>query len=210
VDRAQRGQELVPDAVAGEGVRGVGGVLAPGQAALAAVGGGLVPGHAQQRPHEAPVAGGHAQQRSPPRRRGQAVEHGLGLVGGRVPGRHRDPPPRRGRVADVAGPSLQVAGVVGPARAADRQRDVELRAQRAAVRLVGVAVGAQPVVDVQGGGAAGQPHGEVDQAGRVAPAGEQHQHGRVGSEQPGRPHRREHLVSGPHSSAAWARNSSVT
>ena len=52
----------------------------------AAVGGGLRARDAEQRPHEPPVARAHAEQRAPTGRGGEPVEHGLDLVGRRVPG----------------------------------------------------------------------------------------------------------------------------
>ena len=60
----------------------------------------------------------------------------------------------------------------------DGERHAEPLAQLAAEALVAVGVVAQPVVDVQGAHRVGpgDPHGEVEQADGVAPAGEQHHH----------------------------------
>ena len=53
------------------------------------------------------------------------------------------------------------------------------------MRLVGVGLGAQPVVDVQGGdpAGAGDADGEVEQAAGVAAPGEHHDDGTLGAEQ---------------------------
>ena len=106
----------------------------------------------EQRADEVARARLHPEQRAAPGRRGQPVEHGLGLVGGGVADRHEPAAGLGGRrrVAHVAGPRLQVArGVLGPRRAVHRERDPEALAQRAAVRLVVVGLRAQAVVDVQ-------------------------------------------------------------
>ena len=89
---------------------------------------------------------------------------------------------RRG-VAGVARPGLQVAGAaLGPA---DVQPDAEPLAQRGAERRVGVRRRAQAVVAVERADLrdAGDPHREVEQADRVAPAGEQDEHRAARGEQ---------------------------
>ena len=88
VDRLQRGQQAVAHAPAREVLGGVGGVVAPGQAARATPGAGLLARDRQQRAHEVARARPHAEQRAAPGRGGQPVEHGLGLVGGGVADRH--------------------------------------------------------------------------------------------------------------------------
>ena len=64
------------------------------------------------------------------------------------------------------------------------------------MRLVRAGVVAQPVVDVQraDGRGAGERDGAVEQADRVAPAGEQHDDRPPVGEQPGRPDALEHVV----------------
>ena len=67
------------------------------------------------------------------------------------------------------------------------QRDAEPLAQRGAVRLVGAGRRAQPVVAVQRlDGRRREPHGDVEQADGVAPAGEQHEHRPPGAQQAAR------------------------
>ena len=113
---------------------------------------GLRARHAQQRPDDPARALGHPEQRPPAGRAQQPVEDGLGLVGGgvadgdqRVALRRE---PLRLRVAHRARPGLDVAS--GAPGAVHEQLDAERRAERAAVRLVGVGLrAAQAVVDVQ-------------------------------------------------------------
>ena len=155
---------------------------------------------AEQRAHEQPVARGHAEQRAAAGRGGEPVEDGLGLVGrgvaGRKPRAARGGEARAGAEAHVARPGLQVAGVLGPARGEDLERDAELRAQRAAERLVAAGLGAQAVVDVQRAHGAGarEPHRDVEQADRVAPARQQDDDGPAGRQQAGRPDALEQVV----------------
>ena len=152
-------------------------VLAPREAARRAPRRGLRAPGAEQRAHEPALARAHAEQRAPARRGGEPVEHRLDLVGRGVAGGHVGvaPPgePRRLGVADVARPGLEVA--LGPARhgrpRAGRRAARTARAQWLGVGRRGVA---QAVVDVQRAHVAGDPHREVEQADRVAPAGEQH------------------------------------
>ena len=134
-----------------------------------------------------------------PGRGRQPVEHRLDLVGGRVAGgRHaaaaRDE--RRGLgVARVARPGLQVVRAGRPARAVDVQLDAERVAQRGAVRLVAGRAVAQPVVAVQRGDVPGpgEADGDVEQAHRVPPAREQHEHRLPGRQQPAGPDAREQV-----------------
>ena len=143
-----------------------------------AVGGGLLARDARGAGGRAALARGHAEEGAAAGRRGEPVEHGLDLVGRRVAGGDvaAAGEPRRGGVARVARPRLQVAGALGPARALHVKRDAEPLAQRGAVRLVAGRLRAQPVVAVQRLDVprAGDPHRDVEQADRVAPAGEQH------------------------------------
>ena len=127
-------------------------VLPPRQAVRTAIRRGLRARHPQQRPDDPPRALGHAEQGAPARRGQQPVEDGLGLVGGGVAdGDQRVPLPRhplRLRVAHRPRPRLHVS--FGRAGAVHEQLDPERRAERAAVRLVGVGLRpAQAVVDVQ-------------------------------------------------------------
>ena len=66
--------------------------------------------------------------------------------------------------------------------------DAEPGAERAAVLLVAGRAVAQPVVDVQRADRLGarEPDGDVEQADRVAPAGQQHDDRRAGGQQAGR------------------------
>ena len=151
-------------------------VLAPRQAARLAVRRGLRARHAQQRADDPARALGHAQQRATARRGHQPVEDGLGLVGRGVTDRDQrvalGGEPFGLGVAHLARPRLDVA--VRRARAVHEQLDAEALADRAAVRLVGVGLGAaQPVVDVQRADDVGHVH--VEQAGRVAAAREEHE-----------------------------------
>ena len=91
-------------------------------------------------------------------------------------------------VALVARPGLQVAALRRRRRALDGQLDPHARAQVRAEPRVVVALGPQPVVEVQRayGVRAGDPHRQVEQADRVLAAGEQHDDRRAGDEQPAR------------------------
>ena len=175
-------------AVARERVGPVALVLAPGQPAGAAVRGRLLARDPEQRAHEPPRARRHAEQRPAAGRGGEPVQHGLDLVGRRVAG-GRDAAAAQhdlggGRVALVARPGLEVAGV-GRLRMADLERDLQARAQLGAVGLVRRRRVAQPVVDVQrrDGVAPSQAQREVEQAHGVAPARQQDGHGRARREQ---------------------------
>ena len=115
----------------------------------------------------------------------------------------REPP--RGAVALFARPRLDVAD--GIARALDVERHAELLAQRCAMGLVAVGLRAQPVVAVQRADVLGSrdPHGDVEQADRVAAAGEQDQHRPARLEQPAGADAREEIAHSP----SPATNSSV-
>src|SRR4029079_10570767 len=82
--------------------------------------------------------------------------------------------PGGGGVAGVARPGLEVPGALGAPRALDLEPDLERLAERDAVALVLVGVVAQSVVDMEGGDRPGpkQTNRDVEQADRVAPAGE--------------------------------------
>ena len=148
VQPAQRGYEVRASAVAGVGGIAFGGVLAPGQAARRAVRRGLLAGDTQQRAHQQAVALGHPEQRATPGRGGQAVQHGLGLIGRRVARGHlRAARERRARAraeAHVARPGLQVAGVRRPLRRLELELDAEARAERAAELLVAARASRSP------------------------------------------------------------------
>ena len=122
--RRERGQHLVADAPAREAAALVGAVLAPRQAPRDAVRGGLLARHSQQRAHEPPLARRDPAQRAPPGRGGEAVEHRLDLVRGRVAGRDQRAAGERGRarVAQVASPGLEVSAVRRRRRTLDRAR----------------------------------------------------------------------------------------
>ena len=92
--------------------------------------------------------------------------------------RQRAPTQPRGTccVADVTGPRLEVAGLLGRVSTLDHDRDIEPPREGLAVRSVGArVVAAKPVVDVQSCHDPGprEHHREVEQADRVAPAGQQ-------------------------------------
>ncbi len=72
----------------------------------------------------------------------------------------------------------------------DVQGHAEPLAQRGAVFGVARRGLAQPVVDVQRRHLPAQPDGEVEQADRVAAAGQQHEYGSAGGEQPALTHAR--------------------
>ena len=178
----QRGDETVANAPAREAAALVALVIVVGEPAGAAVVAGLLAADGQQRAAQQAVARGHAEQGPPSRRGGEAVEHGLDLVGGRVPGRDHaaalEREPGGDAVARVARPRLQVAGPLGPRDAIDPQRNAEPLAQGGDERLGPIRPRAQAVVDVQrthAGGSA-QRHGDVEQADRVAPAGDHRHH----------------------------------
>ena len=172
-------------AVAGEGRRGVAGVLAPRQPVLGAPRLGVGAPHPEQRPDQPAVARAHAEQRAAAGRGGEPVEHRLDLVGGGVAGGDVGAAlrgePRRLGVAGVARPRLQVA--LRPTRAVDGQRHAEALAQRGAVGGVLGRRFAQAVVDVQRGRRPGDPRGEVEQADGVGAAREQHHDGRARPQQ---------------------------
>ena len=146
-----------------------------------AVLGGLLARERQQWPHEDSVPRLHAQQGAAARRRRQPVEDRLDLVGRGVAGRDvaaaRERQLGGGAVALVARPRLQIADLRSP-RAPDLEPHPEPFAQLAAVQLVRVGAVAQAVVHVQRVDPLGarDPHGEIEQAGRVAPSGEQNDH----------------------------------
>ena len=134
VHARELGQHAVADPPAREALAGVRAVLAPAQAALAAVGGGLLAREREQRPHQPAVARRDPEQRAAAGRGGEAVEHGLGLVGRRVAGRDQRTAGEleRARVAHVARPRLQVAAAGRrAARAITVQRTPSARAQLA-------------------------------------------------------------------------------
>ena len=101
----------------------------------------------------------------------------------------------------------------GPPRALDDERHLQARAQRAAGGLVALGLGPQPVVDVERAHdpAPGHLDGHVEQADRVAAAGEQDDDGDADGQQAARAHPREEVLRRhpPSSSAARATKSSV-
>ena len=117
----------------------------------------------------------HPEQRAPARRGGEPVEDGLDLVGRGVAGgdqraaRLREP--LRLGVAHLARPGLHVARAARPARCTSAARRAARTARRSTPRRRRPRP-AQPVVDVQRRHRPGATHREVEQAGRVAPAGE--------------------------------------
>jgi hypothetical protein len=140
---------------------------------------GLLAGDAEQRADDDPVARRHPEQRPAPGRGREPVEDRLGLIALRVPGRHpraaRGRERRRGGVAGVARPGLEVAAGRRRGCALDLDPDPEPRRERPAVRLVALGLLApQPVVDVQRGHRLdpGDPDRDVEQAHGVAPAGD--------------------------------------
>ena len=200
VDLRQLRQQAVADPVARVGRLGVGRVVAPGETPLLAVGGRLGASEGEQRPRQPPVAGPHAQQRAAARRGGEPVENRLDLIVGGVAGHDRRLVRQRqsgGRgVAGVARPRLQVAGALRAPRALDLELHPQLLAELGAVALVLAGVVAQAVVDVERGDLVGaeRPHRQVEQADRVAPAGEQRDDRRPRRQQPPIPHLLEHEV----------------
>src|SRR5205085_10452264 len=112
-------------------------------------------------------------------------------------------------VALLARPCLEVPGPAGPDGSADLERHAKALAQLGAVALVRVSAGAQPVVDVQRADpvGAGNPDGEVEQAWRVPPSGQHHQHRAALAQQTLRQHPLEKLLA--HSSACLAMKISV-
>jgi len=114
---------------------------------------------------------------------------------------------RRGAVALVSSPCLEVPGP-RPLRPADLERDAEPLAELGAVALVGTRRVAQTVVHVQRADmlVPGDPHRQVEQAGRVSATREQHHHGTSRRQQPARAH----ALQQAHRSARWrAMNTSV-
>ena len=140
-----------------------------GQPALGAVRRRLRAREPEQRADHAARARGHAEQRPPPGR-GERAGRGRSRPGRWPCGRRRSRPRAcsRLRVADLPRPRLDVAA--RRARAMHAQRHAEPLAHGRAVRLVGVRLRPQPVVDVQRRHRPGAPHREVEQARRVAPA----------------------------------------
>ena len=138
----------------------------------------------------APSRARHPEERAAAGRGGEPVEHGLDLVGRGVAGGDvaAGRELRRGGVAGVARPRLEVPRARGPARAAQLERHAEPLAQRRAVRGVVGRLRPQPVVAVQRGHRlrARDPHREVEQADAVAPAREEHHDRAAGREQAAR------------------------
>jgi hypothetical protein len=170
----ERREHLVPHACPRESGVGVRRVLAPVQGAGAQVLAHLLARHLEQRPHEPPAPGLHPQQRAASGRDREPVEHRLGLVARGVGGCEVPGGGGRGeRVARIPRLCLEVAGP-RQLHALDRERDAEPVAQAPAQLLVAAGRGAQAVVHVQRRDLGPDPHGHVEQAHRVAPAGEQH------------------------------------
>jgi hypothetical protein len=107
----------------------------------------------------------------------------------------------RRAVADIARPALDVA--FRPPGVHDVERHGEPVAQRRAVGRVVRGVGPEPVVDVQRAHVGREPHREVEQADRVAAAGEQDEH-RLGEQATGAHPRLDRRRAG-HGSAGRAR-----
>ena len=171
VDGAERGQQFVAHPVARVDAALVGGVLAPGEAALHAVSGRLLARAAEQRSDHARAVA-DPEQRAPARRGGEPVEHGLDLVGGRVTGGDDRAEPRRLPVAHLPRPCLDVAARwPGPA---NLECGAQPFGERRAVRLVHVRLLTEAIVDVQGRHRAGEADGQIEQADRVASARQQH------------------------------------
>ncbi len=112
---------------------------------------------------------------------------------------------RAARVPDVAGPRLDVAAprAIG---GHDLQRHAELGCQLPAMPLVARGALAQGVVHVQRrhGAGTGDFDREIEQTGRVAPAGDEDDNGVTVPQEALRPDHVDH-----HSSPSWARNISV-
>jgi hypothetical protein len=178
---AQRGQEASAYPRAREALVDIARVLPPGESALAAVGRRLLARERQQGTDQTTIGGHHPEQRPAPRRGGEAVEDRLDLVARRMPGGEETVATLGGlgggRVAQLARPRLQVAARrLGRALGADHlELHPQPLAQPRAVALVLVGLRAQAVVDVQSAERLGAAHGErdVEQAGRVAPPGDE-------------------------------------
>ena len=182
VDVGQRRHHVAADPSAGEGRVLVGGVVAEREARRRREGPSLVAAERQQRPDDAAAPRSEPEQRPPPGARGEAIEHGLREVGARVAGGDPVEAPGRaerlgGGVAGIARGGLDVAG--GEIGALGDELDAELIAEGAGGGLVFAGVGAEAVVQVQGGDAL-RPNGSDEgggEAGRVGAAGD-HGHAR--------------------------------
>ncbi len=214
MDAAQRLEQTMADAGAREALVGVALIVGEVQRPLLAVGRRLLACHAQQRADEPSFGGRHPQQGAAARRCGQPVEDRLHLIGGGVPRRDQGVmPPRQAvslAVADLPGPGLQVASpllprrglirLAAPASGLDqRELDSQPLAEAPAAPGIGRGGGAQPVVDVEGHHRRRpeQPDGHVQQAGRVAPAGDHRDERPVASEQAAAPNGVADLLGGP-------------
>ena len=212
MDSPQGRHQAVPDAIAGERVELVALVLAPRETALDAVRRRLLAGERQQRADQRAFASAHPEQRAAARRGRDAIEDRLDLVAGGVPGGDVGTPLdrqlRRGSVARVARPGLEIARP-RPPRPLDGKLDAERGAQLGAVALVLVGRVAEPVVDVQRANRAApsDPDGHVEQAARVAPARIEDDHAAPGGEQPALADPLDHTTSTPvdHDSSSPAR-----
>ncbi len=183
VELLQGVEHVVAHAGAGEAAVGVGRVLAPGEVAGAQVVAHFCARDGQQRAHEPAAALGHAVQGTAARRDGEPIENGLSLVAGGVrSGVVALGQPLGHRVASFAGMVLKVAGG-GQVDPLDVQWHAQPLAQLVAEQLVRIGALAQAVVDVQRAHARPEAHGDVEQADRVAAAGEQHQQRTAGLDQ---------------------------
>ena len=181
VNLAERGDELSADASAHVLRELVRLILTPLQPPLQAVAGGLRAGIREQRPYEDAVTGAHAEQRAAARRGREPVQDRLDLIGRGVArrdvaavGEHE----LGGRVVALGPrPRLEIAGVRN-GRMTDLEWHSEPGAERPAMMLVAVGGRSQPIVDVKRAdrARAGDPHGEVEEAGRVPSAGQQDEH----------------------------------